>query len=55
MANWLKKGPVIEVKFEVFDMNNKSYGIKTKNFLFDSGNENGLVLSYSHMFDFGLH
>lgn len=44
----------MEVKFEIFDKHKISHGIKTKNFLFDSGSENGLMLSSTHIQDFEL-
>ena len=55
IPNWSKKGPVIEVVFEIFDKQNTSLGTQTKKVLFDSGNENGIVLSFGHIVEFGLN
>ena len=55
IPNWSRKGPVIEVVFEMFDKSKTSLGIQTKKLLFDSGNDNGLVLSSTHIEEFGIN
>ena len=55
IPNWSKKGPIMEVVFEIFDKENKSLGIKTKKVLFDSGNDNGIMLSFEHIEKFEIN
>ena len=55
ISNWSKKGPVIEIVFEILDPQNKSIGTHRKKVLFDSGNNNGIVLSSMHIDEFGLN
>ncbi len=54
IPNWSKKGPVIEVVFEMFDKQNTSLGTQTKKLLFDSGNDNGIMLSVGHIEEFKI-
>ena len=54
ISNWPGAAPVVDVRFEIFGRDKKPRGTYSKRFLFDTGNEGGIMLSDSHIREFGL-
>ena len=54
IVNWSRKGPIVKVVFEMFNKQNRSLGTQTKKLLFDSGCEDGIILPFTEIEDFGI-
>ena len=54
IENWATKGPIVEVKFEIINLNDNMPNTFKKRLLFDTGNSNGIVIAESYIEEYQL-
>ena len=45
IENWATKGPIVEIKFEIINLNDNMSNTFKKRLLFDTGNSSGIAVA----------